>query len=1070
MVVDQENVYALLAGVDTMLYGLEDDLKPIVARLSDGVHDGLDPIQDTVSAPLLRILSGVDVTLHGEEGWQPEHPELARLMDAVDTHIADATDANGAVATRILDGVDQSLSALVPGVNDIVGGVLKALSDFIGGFFASLADADDLWQALTSVIGSTLTENQQPVLDWLSAVGERIRSDVVASEFLPHEGVIHLPDTEDAPAPGGQLTVEQLIANFQSYPPLIQGIINGTLAMVNAFSVVGAMESGYISMLSQRSAALNLPSSLSASQLASLLRRGMIGEDWARDEAKRTGFSPEMFGLIFKLTQGFLTADNYVEMWRRTGDDSELDNLHKLGLSDDDISRLRTLALAIPTPSDLVRFMVRDAFDPDAIATGKLDDEFDQKVNDDWNRRVGVDKDTLRLYWMSHWTLPSPTMYYEMFHRGFITQDQLVAALKVSDYAPGWIDNLVNINYNVPGRIDVRRMYEAGIITTHEQLVKRHTDMGYSPADADTLSSFVEALHRKNQEADAERLHAPLVAEVIRSYATGGLDYPSAIESLTGLGLSSSIAEYRMQLGIFERERDHDQRVRDALHREYTRGFLSEADARSKLEGYGFETSEQDSLLDSWNIDKELSGLSDEKRHQRDLSKAEIIAAYADRIIERNEASARLQSLGYDAEESATLLALEDSKLARADAKAVESAVRSEYITRRIEAQEAGDTLRGFGYTEPRIAALMLRWSVDREERRPDISASQVERMLMQGIIDRDRVVELLKRRGYTDDDAAMLMTLYGTDVSISQQQLDEKRREFEISEARRSTQGNRRLDLTQRGQDLGQQRFTTQQTGIQERFVASQSQARDLAQARLDASAVAQNARIAAQTARDAERFAASRAQQERTLAAQTQRLDKQIEAATARQNKAISEQQATRQQRATIATQAQQSQDARQQRSLDAQAAALDKKLQAHDAAVARAADTASRLAAQRADAAQKLQDARAHIQEARDIRLNAQRIATEARTEQARVRTETRAQARKDIGTAGAAANAAALQSLQLQQSAAVADVTSRFATLTAQLADQKRQEALDARSAASQALAANTPASVLLETGF
>src|SRR5262249_46576521 len=154
--------------------------------------------------------------------------------------------------------------------------------------------------------------------------------------------------------------------------------------------------------------------------------------------------------------------------------------------------------------------------DPAVVTRDRLDEEFDTKVaNAPW-QQVGITLDTLKQYWMAHWQLPSPTMLYEMLHRGVKTQQEVIDALKQADWAPGWIDPLMSISYNVPGRIDVRRMFQAGVLTTHQELVDAHRRMGYSPDDAETLARFVEAVTAKQQQQDAERLHAPIANEIVK--------------------------------------------------------------------------------------------------------------------------------------------------------------------------------------------------------------------------------------------------------------------------------------------------------------------------------------------------------------------------------------------------------------------------------------------------------------------------------------------------------------------------------------------------------------------------
>ena len=1062
-----ENLAAARAAIETMLYGWQDTIDPIVERINASTHANLDGIGEAIGQPLTRILQAVDVVLPGEVQAHPDWQPLDSLRSQIDAQLTQHESTVASVADRIIADTHGQVDALVANPLDILARISSALVDFLAGVLGSTVEVPDLWSELYKVLRESFAGDRDPLGQAIFDIVQAALNKAGESWSGPADLEQLIGPIQGVQAPNDRLDPDELARRIASYPRWVQAGINVVSLARVFFSLLSSFQVPRLSEFEQAAWKANPIQPLTPSQLVGAVRRGFIGEDWARDHASRTGTSRELFDIMFKLSQSFLTADNYVEMWRRTGDDAQLDNLRILGLDDDDIARLRTLALALPTPTDLVRFMVRDVFDPGAIAVGKLDEEFDQKVNDDWNRRVGVDRDTLRLFWMAHWSLPSPTMFYEMFHRGFITQDQMSEALKLADYAPGWIDNLININYNVPGRIDVRRMWESGVITTREELVKRHQDMGYSPADADTLATFVERLAAKNHAAETERLHAPIAAEIIRSYAQGGMPYDTALNDLVALGYPDDVARFRLQLGIFQRERDRSERIKQAIHREYVQGFMDQDAVRSTLGHYGFEDNEQDALLESWRLDRELRDLTEQKHHERDLSKSEIVSAYADRILSRNEASDDLVALGYDSNEAETILRLEDNRLQKADNKAAESAIQREYITRRISAQDAQNALAGFGYTDQRIAALMTRWSVERDERRPDLSASQVERMLMQGVIPENRAEALLVERGYSDEHVALLMTLYGSDMAVAADQIDEKRREFDLREQRLREQGNRRLDLTERSQDLTQTRFTASQQGLQRRFEASQAQARELTQARIQASSAAQNQRIAAQTARDAQIFANRAASQERQIQAAHDRLTEQITSQNARAEAANTLRANLAAQQAQVRVQLSAAQDARQREQIAAQDARLQAQISAADSRAQAAIAARNELQARQQQHATDLVTLRSDLQKARDIQMNANRIADEARQEQIRIRTEGRAAARRSIDTSTAVANAAELQALQLQQTAAVADITSRFATLSAQIADRRRTDALALRTAAEQALAASTPSSTLLD---
>jgi hypothetical protein len=785
-VADSAEAAAAVAAIQTMINGVMADSLPIAQHAVEHTVALMDPFGNDISEFMADIINHSRVNLPRRDDSGPL--DWSAVEDIVNDSTQGVSDVAGDIA-KIVDTVEthtQSLIAgLLPDVTESIAGALRAFAELVSGLLGSLTEDTELWTNLLTQAVATLQDHDPGLLEWASRTAGRIGHDIANSEFLPHEGLIILDDIPDETKGPASDTVEGLLNEYNQYPAFIKSILNAVGLILSAFSLASAGQAAHIAGV-QQAALSNQPTTpLSPPELATLLRRQEIGEGFAKDHAKRSGLSPELFQLLSTLTRSFLTSDNYVEMWRRTGDDSELAMLRKLGIEDEDIDRLKTIALGAPTPTDIVRFMVRDVFDAGAIATGGLDQEFDQKINNDWNRVAGISADTLKLYWMAHWQLPSPTMFYEMFHRGFITDVEMADALKLADYAPGWVQHMIDINYNVPGRIDVRRMWEAGIITTHEELVKRHADMGYSPADAETLATFVEAITARTKAREAEATRAPIVRAIIEEYGKGVLAYDLAHADLVALGLDDEHATYRLQQGIFEREQDRGQRIRASVGREYVAGFLNESDARDRLDKYGIEANEQDSLLDSWNLDRELRELSEEKRHQRDLTKGEVVQSYADGILDPADTAAHLTALGYDGEEAATLIHLEDARLARRDATATEAAVRTAYVGRQLDETGARDRLTAAGFSQRRIDDRLTQWTIQREQARPDISAGQLERMLMLGVVPQDRLAEILSARGYTDEDASLLLTLWGTEMAVNQATIDERRREFDVREQR---------------------------------------------------------------------------------------------------------------------------------------------------------------------------------------------------------------------------------------------------------------------------------------------
>ncbi|GAH81965.1 unnamed protein product, partial [marine sediment metagenome] len=110
---------------------------------------------------------------------------------------------------------------------------------------------------------------------------------------------------------------------------------------------------------------------------------------------------------------------------------------------------------------------VREAFTP-AIAKkfGQYEDfppDFEKYAG-----MKGLSKEWAERYWAAHWSLPSPSQGYDMLHRGIIDNKELFMLMKALDIMPFWRDKLMQMSYHLLTRVDIRRMYKAGVLTEAE--------------------------------------------------------------------------------------------------------------------------------------------------------------------------------------------------------------------------------------------------------------------------------------------------------------------------------------------------------------------------------------------------------------------------------------------------------------------------------------------------------------------------------------------------------------------------------------------------------------------------
>lgn len=453
----------------------------------------------------------------------------------------------------------------------------------------------------------------------------------------------------------------------------------------------------------------------------------------------------------------------------------------------DDPWRDRIIELAknqIPSPSELVTFALREAWDPATVARFQYDAEFPAEFRY-WMQRQGADGDARikvngrprgdevnwsHLYWRVHWANISPTQAYEMFQRlregrweryardlpglrGFTFSD-LQQVLKVNDYPVPFRPQLAAIAYRRPRLVDIDRFYRTGSID-RDEVLQLHLDLGYSPPDAELRTAWLESEQRK-REFPVPKVNP--VPALLRLYTMGVASQLDTVDRLMS-ALSGGRFNRADQADVPERLRaDYNATVRlvqrlisdadnkaaaqearevvAALKRQFLHGQVNESDARSTFAQAGFQSGAADRYLRSWQRILQSGRLL--------LSTNRIRQLVVKQILPFPEAERMLANLGWRDPEIRYLTA----ELAR-DAELEQDRIE-ERLARSTERREAA-RMRQVGRLE-------------RERRRvvrnlnAQATPAALHKYYTRGIIDRREYERELERRGY-DDQAVKRIT-----------------------------------------------------------------------------------------------------------------------------------------------------------------------------------------------------------------------------------------------------------------------------------------------------------------------
>ena len=475
-----------------------------------------------------------------------------------------------------------------------------------------------------------------------------------------------------------------IISGLMIIPIVVGGVYNATTPFVNNITTLARTKA--------------LDSLLSADIIAELYIRRFIDQKEMLRLMSRVGYSQEQADSIVK-SRTVQLPEQFVRVGFLRGflDKNEHDNLlARLGYLSKDFELMRKSYFYIPPVTDLIRFAVREAYDDSLAEDLQLDSGYDtikERFENDLKQN-GLEPAYGRLYWRSHWDLPSPTQGYEMLQRGIINLDELRQLLKVSDYSPQWIDKLIKIAYTPYTRVDIRRMHKLGVLS-YDEVVEAYKQIGYEESKAITLADFTVKL---NEEVNIDKTRDLSQGNILRAYKVDLLERNTASTMLQQLGYDNREATLLLDmqdLGVTVESRedvtsDNKRRIKLSVSKAFIEGTLSEESARFYFKGVGYQDND---------IDIEIASLKSERNILLQTERVNnIMKAYIEYRDDENGVRDKLRREGFTPVEENDLFALWNTQRNDRFSNPTKADLKRWFIAGHITPYEAGNYLKGMGY------------------------------------------------------------------------------------------------------------------------------------------------------------------------------------------------------------------------------------------------------------------------------------------------------------------------------------------------------------------------------------
>lgn len=385
----------------------------------------------------------------------------------------------------------------------------------------------------------------------------------------------------------------------------------------------------------------------------------------------------------------------------------------------------------IPGPSDLVRFALREVWNPDVVDEYGYDEEFPpafqawmERQGFGWEEQITSGDGTVipalswaRAYWRAHWQNIAPTQAYQAFHklrpnriwkyaetypelRPFVLQD-LNAVLKINDYPPAYRDWLAAINHTPLRLADIRAAFNLG--RSNPAFVERLTgDQVRNVAEAEQSAyawSVEEMLDRGSTRADAEA-QSLIFLESARQKETGRAlarerryrekAGTTALEQF-GLGVLtelqvrdvlSDLGWTNRTIGLAVADVNATEKskliasVKSRIRKDFFAGKLAAPEAKERLQRLGLDPLRVDETIAYWQAE-----FTDRRK---ELSTSQIVENVSKGWLPFASGLARLRNIGWSQADALLWIAKANEGLVKRQA----AIVKADLAARRTAAKE----------------------------------------------------------------------------------------------------------------------------------------------------------------------------------------------------------------------------------------------------------------------------------------------------------------------------------------------------------------------------------------------
>lgn len=400
-------------------------------------------------------------------------------------------------------------------------------------------------------------------------------------------------------------------------------------------SVAGSALTPFLTDVTSKVNAANPAQPVAPGDLAQLVLRGLVGNDWATAEAAKSGVSADDFALLVTNAGVGPTPTDLLSLWLRNliGDADLEKGLARAGVAPEWLPVVKQLGVHPPTPQEALV----------ALLQGQIS-------QDEAMRRYtegGGDPSWFQAAFDSNGSAPTPDELSVMANRRVIPWDG--EGPGVVSFHQGFLEGPWRDKWEQPYRDLAVYVPPPETITTLVANGDLSDDQALAAFEATGMTADLAAAYLAHAHGEKTRVTKNLaVSEITTLYQDQAIDVPTATQLLASLGYTAEDAAFILEIQDLQRERKFLEAAISKIQSLYVSYKIDNNSALQALSDLDVPNGQINNLMGIWSLERAAN--------TKQLSEGQIVAAFFYGVIDYETALAKLQQIGYQPYDAYVLL------------------------------------------------------------------------------------------------------------------------------------------------------------------------------------------------------------------------------------------------------------------------------------------------------------------------------------------------------------------------------------------------------------------------------